>query len=73
MHVFFKPVIFLFALACIFYYIFVNSNTLEITTEVYTNASGMVSQRTVYIYHWDRFGDYIKNTPERVKKALGGS
>ncbi|HQB84006.1 MAG TPA: hypothetical protein PLR50_10950 [Candidatus Rifleibacterium sp.] len=56
-----------------FYYFFVNSITLEITTESYTNASGMPSQRTVYIYHWDRFGDYIKNTPERIKKALGGS
>lgn len=33
----------------------------------------MPSQRTVYLYHWDRFGDYIKNTPERIKKAFGGS
>ncbi len=73
MHAFFKPVIFIFVLACVFYYIFVNSNTLEITTEVYTNASGMPSQRTVYIYHWDRFGDYIKNTPERIKTAFSGS
>ncbi len=73
MHAFFKPVIFIFVLACVFYYCFVSSNTLEIKTEAYTNASGMPGQRTIYIYHWDRFTDYIKNTPERIKKSLGGS
>lgn len=69
MDVFFKPILVLAVIICIFSYIFVKSNTLETTTEVVTSPSGMPMQKTNYTFHWDRFGNYIVDTPQRVKKV----
>ena len=57
----------------VFFYILINSNTVETTTEVYTGHSGLPQQRANYVFHWDRFGNYIINTPERIKKLFDGS
>lgn len=69
MDVFFKPILILAVVIIIFGYIFARSNTLETTTEVVISPSGMPTQKTNYIFHWDRFGNYIINTPQRVKKC----
>lgn len=73
MHAFFKPVLVIFLIIFSFFYVLVKSNTIETTTEVYTSKSGMPIQTTNYIYHWDRFEDYVKDTPERMKKSFSGS
>ena len=66
MHAFFKPVLILILVIFLFSYAFSKSNTLETTTEQYTTSSGMPQQRTKYIFHWDRFGTYVKETPQRI-------
>ncbi len=73
MHAFFKPVVFLLAVALIFFYVLINSNTIETTTALTTSRTGMPLQTTSYTYHWDRFGAYISNTPERIKKYFSGA
>ncbi|NCB40360.1 MAG: hypothetical protein EOM80_16495 [Erysipelotrichia bacterium] len=73
MDVFFKPVLVFIVVIGIFFYILSNSNTIETKTEVVTSASGMPMQNTSYIFHWDRFGAYVKNTPRRIKKYVSGS
>ncbi|MEW6709658.1 MAG: hypothetical protein AB1403_07530 [Candidatus Riflebacteria bacterium] len=73
MHAFFKPALILFFFIFLFFYIFSNSNTLETTTEVYQTSTGMPQQRTNYIFHWDRFYDYIVKTPDRIKQSFNGS
>lgn len=70
MHAFFKPVMILFVIFCIFAYVLVYSNTVETTTETYISRTGLKKQTTNFTFHWDRFGDYIKKTPERIKEAL---
>lgn len=59
MYAFFKPVLLIFVIVSLFFYILINSKTVETTTEVITAPSGMPVQTTSYTWHWDRFGDYI--------------
>lgn len=70
MHAFLKPVLILFAFFCIFAYILVYSNTVETSTETYISRTGLPKQTTNFTFHWDRFGDYIKKTPDRIKEAV---
>lgn len=72
MDVFFKPVMILAIVFCLFAYVFYQSGTLEIKQEDFMER-GMPMKRTVFIQHWDRFGAYVKNTPERVKAYFNGS
>jgi len=67
MHAFFKPVMIIAVLFGLFAYVFFKSGTLEITQEDFMER-GMPMKRTVFNTHWDRFGDYVKNTPERISK-----
>ena len=73
MHVFLKPALIIFVVIFVFFFILIKSNTIETTTTISTTRSGMPQQITNYTYHWDRFGDYIKNTPARIKKSFSGS
>lgn len=73
MHAFFKPVLIIIVLLMIFAYVFTQSGVIETKTEVVTTSTGMPQQQTTYIYHWDRLGKYIKNTPARVKKYFSDS
>ena len=69
MHEFFKPVMIIAVLFGLFAYVFFKSGTLEITQEDFMER-GMPMKRTVFTTHWDRFGEYVKNTPERVSKWI---
>lgn len=73
MHAFFKPALIIFILIFLFFYILINSNTMETKTEVVTASNGMPVQRTTRIYHWDRFSAYIKNTPTRIQNYFSAS
>ena len=73
MHAYFKPVLIIFAAIFLFFYVFSNSKTLETTTELVTLPNGMPVQKTHYHFHCDRFADYIKDTPGRVKKFWGAA
>lgn len=67
MHAFFKPVMIIFIIFCIFFYILVQSNTIETTTRKFISHTGLPKETTDFTFHWDRFGNYVKQTPERVR------
>ncbi|MDD3148686.1 MAG: hypothetical protein PHD82_15435 [Candidatus Riflebacteria bacterium] len=73
MYAFFKPVLLIFVIVSLFFFILIKSKTVETTTELVTAPSGMPVQTTSYTWHWDRFGNYITSTPERIKKYFNGS
>lgn len=67
MDAFFKPILIIAVLFGVFAYIFFQSGTLEIKQEDYMER-GMPMKRTVFIQHWDRFGAYVINTPDRISR-----
>lgn len=73
MHAFFKPVLLILFVVFLFFYILINSNTVESRSEVVVLSTGMPQQRTSHVFHWDRFGAYIKNTPARIKNYFSGT
>ncbi|HEY9070552.1 MAG TPA: hypothetical protein VIV61_09855 [Candidatus Ozemobacteraceae bacterium] len=72
MDVFFKPVLAIGLLILVFAYLFIQSGTLEIKQEEYTDR-GMPMKRTVYNLRWERFGDYVTGIPGRLSRYLGAS
>jgi hypothetical protein len=49
--------------------VLVKSKTLEITYEKYVQ-DGVTFERAVHTFHWDRFGAYIKDIPEKLRKKV---
>ncbi|HNW36067.1 MAG TPA: hypothetical protein PKM25_14110 [Candidatus Ozemobacteraceae bacterium] len=72
MDVFFKPVLFFAVVFGLFAFLFVQSGTLEMKQEEYTDR-GMPMKRTIYNLHWDRFGNYVTSIPGRISNYFGGS
>jgi len=65
MDMFFKPVLIIAVIFCLFAFLFVQSGTLETRQEEYTDR-GMPMKRTIYNLHWDRFSGYVHSIPDRI-------
>ncbi len=68
----FKVVVILAVILAVFAFLFVKSGTLELQQETYYK-DAMPYQRTIYLFHWDRFTGYIKSIPGRIKRLAGSS
>lgn len=66
----FKVVVILAVILGVFVFLFVKSGTLEMKQETYYK-DAMPYQRTIYLFHWDRFTGYIKSIPGRLKRMAG--
>ncbi len=65
--VFLKPLLILALILGIFSWIFIQSQTLEMVPVMETR-NGLPYKVTHYKFHWDRFKDYVSNTPTRISE-----
>lgn len=65
----FKLVMIVAAVVAVFAWVFIQSGTLELQYENVIR-NGMPYQRTIYLFHWERIGIYLKSIPSRIKRIF---